>query len=208
LYVARICSNRCCGLSTRTSRAAARAAPSRCTWAIASTAARIHGNPRHPLQPQPQRQLFVCPARDPSLLTKWLHVSGLYTLTSYGLTPSPSPWGRGTARIGAGIGARDAARRHLEFLSQLRPTITCGDFFFVHAGVRPGVPSAEQQEITCCGFARSFCKAGTISGNSSCTATHRCAIRIAYEPCQYRHRCLCDRRPHLDDDPRTSKLGV
>jgi serine/threonine protein phosphatase 1 len=33
-------------------------------------------------------------------------------------------------------------RRHLEFLSQLRLTFTCGDFFFVHAGV----PLAEQQE--------------------------------------------------------------
>jgi serine/threonine protein phosphatase 1 len=37
-------------------------------------------------------------------------------------------------------------RRQLEFLSQLRLTLTCGDFFFVHAGVRPGVPLAEQQE--------------------------------------------------------------
>jgi serine/threonine protein phosphatase 1 len=66
----------------------------------------------------PQRQLFLKGnhevflgnvLRDPSLLTKWLHVSGLYTPTSYGLTPSPTPWGRGTARIGARIGARDAA---------------------------------------------------------------------------------------------------
>ncbi len=64
--------------------------------------------------------------RDPSLLTEWLHVGGLYTLMSYGLRAMP--------------------RRHLEFLSQLRLTFTCGDFFFVHAGVRPGVPLAEQQE--------------------------------------------------------------
>ena len=41
--------------------------------------------------------------------------------------------------------ARAMPRRHLEFLSQLRLTFTCGEFF-VHAGVRPGVPLAEQQE--------------------------------------------------------------
>jgi serine/threonine protein phosphatase 1 len=29
--------------------------------------------------------------RDPSLLTEWLHVGGLYTLMSCGLTPSPTP---------------------------------------------------------------------------------------------------------------------
>jgi serine/threonine protein phosphatase 1 len=33
-------------------------------------------------------------------------------------------------------------RRHLQFLSQLQLTFTCGDFFVV----RPGVPLAEQQE--------------------------------------------------------------
>jgi hypothetical protein len=35
---------------------------------------------------------------------------------------------------------------HLAFLRGLEPTFTCGDFFFVHAGVRPGVALAKQQE--------------------------------------------------------------
>jgi hypothetical protein len=34
---------------------------------------------------------------------------------------------------------------HLTFL-QLRPSFACGDFYFVHAGVRPGVPLDKQQE--------------------------------------------------------------
>jgi serine/threonine protein phosphatase 1 len=37
-------------------------------------------------------------------------------------------------------------RQHRAFLERLRLTYTCGDFFFVHAGVRPGVPLAKQQE--------------------------------------------------------------
>jgi serine/threonine protein phosphatase 1 len=28
----------------------------------------------------------------------------------------------------------------------LKPEFSCGDFFFVHAGVRPGIPLANQQE--------------------------------------------------------------
>jgi serine/threonine protein phosphatase 1 len=77
--------------------------------------------------------------RDRSLLTEWLHVGGLYTLMSCGLTPSPTPGDEERRALVREL-ARAMPRRHLEFFSQLRLTFTCGDFFFVHAGVRPGVP--------------------------------------------------------------------
>jgi serine/threonine protein phosphatase 1 len=35
---------------------------------------------------------------------------------------------------------------HLSFLQGLKSSFLCGDFFFVHAGVRPGIPLKEQQE--------------------------------------------------------------
>ena len=34
---------------------------------------------------------------------------------------------------------------HLELLDDLRLSFACGDFFFVHAGVRPGVPLKRQR---------------------------------------------------------------
>jgi serine/threonine protein phosphatase 1 len=37
-------------------------------------------------------------------------------------------------------------KSHREFLSDLKSSFTCGDFFFVHAGVRPGIPLAKQRE--------------------------------------------------------------
>lgn len=83
--------------------------------------------------------------RNPSLLTEWLRVGGLYTLMSYGLPPSPSPDEKERHALVREL-ARAMPRQHLEFLSKLPLTFTCGDFFFVHAGVRPGVPLAEQQE--------------------------------------------------------------
>ncbi len=34
---------------------------------------------------------------------------------------------------------------HQTFLRSLEPSFVCGDFYFVHAGVRPGIPLKEQQ---------------------------------------------------------------
>jgi serine/threonine protein phosphatase 1 len=83
--------------------------------------------------------------RDPSLLDEWLRVGGLQTLMSYGLAPSAIPQDEERRALVRQLG-RAMPRQHLEFLSNLRLTFTCGDFFFVHAGVRPGVPLSEQQE--------------------------------------------------------------
>jgi len=35
---------------------------------------------------------------------------------------------------------------HIAFLQQLRSSFTCGDFFFVHAGVKPGVALDRQKD--------------------------------------------------------------
>jgi serine/threonine protein phosphatase 1 len=35
---------------------------------------------------------------------------------------------------------------HVNFVNDLQPSFSCGDFFFVHAGVRPGVPLNRQTE--------------------------------------------------------------
>ncbi|MFT4115730.1 metallophosphoesterase family protein [Bradyrhizobium sp.] len=81
---------------------------------------------------------------DPSLFEDWLQIGGAQTLMSYGLA-SPDLKRDEPASI-----LRDLIRamptEHLEFLDNLRLSFTCGDFFFVHAGVRPGVPLAEQTE--------------------------------------------------------------
>lgn len=81
---------------------------------------------------------------DPSLFKDWIAVGGTQTLMSYGLAP-PDLRRDEPASI-----LRDLIRamppKHLEFLDNLRLSFSCGDFFFVHAGVRPGVPLAEQTE--------------------------------------------------------------
>jgi hypothetical protein len=126
----RICSNRCCGSSTQTSRASRpryaievymgdyvdRGPDSQATLDILINRSRrgntvfLKGN----------HEVFLGNVlRDPSLLTEWLHVGGLYTLMSYGLTPSPTPPGDEERRALVRELARATPRRHLEFLSQL-----------------------------------------------------------------------------------------
>lgn len=83
--------------------------------------------------------------RNPNVLQDWSKIGGLETLMSYGLQPP--------------IGADEAIRKelakaldsvlpasHRQFLSGLPSSFPCGGYFFVHAGVRPGVPLTKQSD--------------------------------------------------------------
>ncbi len=77
---------------------------------------------------------------------RWLAFGGAQTLAAYGVA-APAP----DAPPEAHCAARDAllARlppAHLRFLEGLELMVGLGDYAFVHAGVRPGVPLAEQEE--------------------------------------------------------------
>lgn len=83
--------------------------------------------------------------RNPSRMTDWFQIGGMQTLMSYGLSPSPNPDDEEQIALTRELAAALPAQ-HREFLQRLRLTFTCGDFFFVHAGVRPGIPLLEQRE--------------------------------------------------------------
>lgn len=87
--------------------------------------------------------ILVDVMEDPSRFDDWLRVGGAQTLMSYGLTPDPQKDDPATLlrRL-----LQVMPTEHVEFLDNLRLSFTCGDFFFAHAGVRPGVPLAEQRE--------------------------------------------------------------
>lgn len=83
--------------------------------------------------------------QDPSMLPYWQNVGGAETLASYGLHPTLNPDAAALAETVKSFAA-SLPDRHHEFLTGLAPSFTCGDFFFAHAGVRPGVPLAQQRE--------------------------------------------------------------
>lgn len=82
---------------------------------------------------------------DPSLLPEWLQIGGATTLLSYGVKLS----GRNDQK--AAEDAVAAFRRampdsHRRFIEGLALSYSCGDYFFTHAGVRPGVPLDKQSQ--------------------------------------------------------------
>ena len=82
---------------------------------------------------------------EPAVLDEWRLCGGLETLVSYGLKPSINP-GVAEQRQLAKALAKSIPRSHLEFLDSLDLSFNCGDFLFVHAGIRPGVPIRKQSE--------------------------------------------------------------
>ena len=82
---------------------------------------------------------------DPSILDDWQRLGGLETLMSYGITPSINADPIGQTRLALAFG-QTFPESHRTFLGNLKTSFTCGDYFFVHAGVRPGVPLTEQRE--------------------------------------------------------------
>jgi len=83
--------------------------------------------------------------RNPAVLEHWQRLGGLETLLSYGLTPVLNADAATQTQLSAALG-RTLPRNHYDFFGNLKLSFTCGDFYFVHAGVRPGIPLARQRE--------------------------------------------------------------
>lgn len=83
--------------------------------------------------------------KSPHHLAAWKQFGGLQTLTSYGLRPTLNPDEVEQAELIAELAQRIPPHQR-RFFNRLRLRFVCGDFFFVHAGVRPGVPLANQSE--------------------------------------------------------------
>jgi serine/threonine protein phosphatase 1 len=84
-------------------------------------------------------------ASNPESLHEWAQIGGMDTLLSYGLRPPVNPGNEELRALAAGFRAA-MPQAHRNFLQQLVPHLTCGDFYFVHAGVRPGVALKDQDE--------------------------------------------------------------
>jgi calcineurin-like phosphoesterase family protein len=82
---------------------------------------------------------------DPAFLDDWRGWGGVPTLMSYGLAPSNRIDSAGLERLASAL-RQTMPDEHHHFLNNLPTSFVCGDYCFVHAGVRPGVPLASQEE--------------------------------------------------------------
>ena len=81
---------------------------------------------------------------DASPIRSWLKFGGAECLESYGVDPKPvavQEDGQALATIAGAI-----PPEHQQFLRQFVDTCRFGDYLFVHAGIRPGVPMEQQMQ--------------------------------------------------------------
>jgi serine/threonine protein phosphatase 1 len=75
---------------------------------------------------------------DAGFLAFWRSQGGLETLHSYGINVGPAMAGRDFGEVQAAFTAR-FPKQHRDFLEALKVSAVIGDYFFCHAGVRPGM---------------------------------------------------------------------
>jgi serine/threonine protein phosphatase 1 len=81
---------------------------------------------------------------DAAILDMWKQWGGLETLLSYGVDVQPAMLGRNYKVVQEDFVQRlPASHRH--FLGELEASISIGDYFFCHAGIRPGIPLDRQK---------------------------------------------------------------
>ena len=83
--------------------------------------------------------------KNPEVLSVWRNCGGLDTLLSYGLGPKIETDAQDQRELASKLD-RSLSSGHRQFLSGLKQYFICGDFFFVHAGVRPGICLTKQSE--------------------------------------------------------------
>ena len=84
-------------------------------------------------------------AANPSVLKDWRRLGGFETLMSYGIVPGNNPNASTQAKLASAFDLALPAS-HRNFFGQLNSSFMCGDYFFVHAGIRPGIPLPNQRE--------------------------------------------------------------
>jgi serine/threonine protein phosphatase 1 len=83
--------------------------------------------------------------RDPSSLLQWKSIGGLNTILSYGVTATWRDDFQSMSAVALAF-TNNLPESHRRFLQELPLSFSSGDFFFVHAGARPGIRLQEQSE--------------------------------------------------------------
>jgi serine/threonine protein phosphatase 1 len=92
---------------------------------------------------------------DPGALSWWRHIGGLSTILSYGVSPRYPNNLAAQQEIATALG-QAMPPSHVLFFRGLALSFTCGDFFFVHAGVRPRIPLERQSQDDLLGIRDEF----------------------------------------------------
>ncbi|WP_338045704.1 metallophosphoesterase family protein [Oleisolibacter albus] len=101
---------------------------------------------------------------DPQQGEDWVRFGGQTTLASYGIVRPPAMTVSSFLAKARPHLVRTIPGRHLAFLRGLRTSLRFGDYLFVHAGIRPGLPLAQQDSNDLLWIREPFLKSGTDHG--------------------------------------------
>src|SRR5262249_6592199 len=150
---------------------------------------------------------------DDSILDFWRSQGGLETLHSYGVDVGSAMAGRNFAAVQAAFRAR-FPKAHRDFLETLKVSATICDYFFCHAGVRPGVALDRKNRDDLLTIREPFLSSETehgkvvVHGHTPSVAPEVRANRIGIDTAAYatgRLTCLIlekDQRRFLEVTPR------
>ena len=128
----------------------------------------------------------------PAIFSEWRQIGGLETLMSYGMQPSLRMEADEQIRLAAAF-QRVLPESHRLFLDSLSTSLSAGDYFFVHAGIRPGIPFAKQRDEDLLWIRRGFSPLrGELRQGRCPRALARAGTRNPPQPDQHRHRGLCN----------------
>ncbi len=83
---------------------------------------------------------------DPAKSINWLRFGGADTLLSYGIDPDHILKNGGGIAALSDIVLNSIPKNHVDFLRALPVTASIGNYVFVHAGIRPGIPIDKQTD--------------------------------------------------------------
>jgi Calcineurin-like phosphoesterase len=89
-------------------------------------------------------ELFEAFLSDPSVASQWRRLGGLETLHSYGVSVTAVMVGKGFDEASRAL-QKAVPEEHLRFLATLKLSMSVGEYFLCHAGVRPGIPLERQR---------------------------------------------------------------
>src|SRR5688500_11756499 len=122
---------------------------------------------------------------DADVLHGWKRLGGLSTLTSYGVAVA-QPTQLVPAKLQRAL--REALpRTHVLFFQCLKNFHQCGDYLFVHAGIRPGVTLEAQVQDDLVWIRDEFLQS---------TADHGCTVVHGHTPVM--HPQICSNRINID----------
>jgi serine/threonine protein phosphatase 1 len=123
--------------------------------------------------------------QDPDVVYGWMRLGALSTLTSYGVS-IPTATQLVPPQIHRAL-CDALPRTHVLFLRCLRNMYRCGDYLFVHAGIRPGVPLDQQVQDDLIWIRDEFLHA---------TTDHGCTVVHGHTPVS--HPQVCSNRINID----------